>query len=292
MEALVPQIQHLQHIQDSFIIIIMKLHTSVFVVGSEPLDCLSYTFGEWRELEVFHTGEGEELIGACEFPSLTFVSGSVDCVGDDTGDGCLLAYDLGELVDTVLIGRGNDEVARSSLILEKQLHDDGGKVVYIHELALGLTRAVDVKRLLALACVDMMSLHDEGGDDVSVLEVEVIVGAIHIGGTDAIELGRYPRLHIQPGKDLGNPLGIRIAIIAIMRLSPMQVLLRKRVTHTVRENTCRQTHDTLAHASIYTCLDYIAIDSGVFSIHSEVVINVHKETAYLCCEVDDDIGSC
>lgn len=144
------------------------------------------------------------------------------------------------------------------------------------ELAKGLASARDHK-VLALA-LGQVELVDEAGDHVAVLQVVVVMGAIHIGGDHAGEVAAI-LLIVGPVEDINHPLGIRVAKVGVMRGPIVDHGLINGIGGLVREDAGGQTRDHLGDLGLVGTSQDVVIHLDVVPEEAHRVFHVLEESS-------------
>jgi len=196
---------------------------------------------------------------------------------------------LRHIEDAHLVGGGHREDHEGrvpGVLLEEEDHERGN-ILAENELAHRPPGSADDEVGAVLSRQD--GLVDEGGDHVRVLEVEIVVGAVDVGGDDARKV--VPELlAVRAAVDLEHPLGVRVRLIRRVRRSLVEHGFIDRVLDRVREDACREAGDEFLHAEDVAEMDDVRVDEEVLLEHIDLLVHVLVEPADVRGQVDDIIG--
>lgn len=148
-----------------------------------------------------------------------------------------------------------------------------------------------MERGLGLGRVDVVGLEQEGGDDVGAGGGKVVLGPVHVGGGDEVELGVTAVLvHALACEDLGVALGHGVSVIGPVGRAAVEVVLAEGGAD-VGEDAGGEDHEAPVDAVADALLDHVGVDRDVGAVHLGVAGQIVEESTDAGGEVDDDVGS-
>jgi len=252
-----------------------------FVVGHKPIDALLDAILDGGEL-VIRKMTSELLIAR----SLLELSIGLFGVEDDlalevhglgNGQSNGLDGDLGGLIDGEGDGIGGVVVAH---------HPDGqfGQIEGVDELAEGSSGAPNGEGGVVL--LGQVALVDEAGDDVAVLDGEVVVRAVDVGGDDGGEVAPV-LLGVGAVHGVDEALGVGVSLVGGMGRSVVEHGLVDGVTRLVGEDAGGEEGHELLHLVDAAVLHDVVVDECVLAVELNLLGQVGEQTADLGGEVDD-----
>ena len=261
-------------------------HATGLVVLEEPLDGDVHRLVEGGELEVGEVLPELLVVGRLlELPvRLGGVEGDLQGGTSDVGvEG--LGHGVRNVGDghLVLLADGEDDRVRLVVGPERPDHElrqvDGED-----ELAKGLAAAPDVEGFALLLAVE--TTVDETGDDVGVLQVEVVVLAEDVGGDDGGVVAPVLGL-VHAVLDVDHALGVGVALVGEVRGTVVDHGLVDREGGFIGEDAGGEAGHQLLHAALVALLEDVVVHVHVVPPELHLVLHVGEETAHLGREVDD-----
>jgi len=118
------------------------------------------------------------------------------------------------------------------------------------------------------------------------LDVEVVVGAVNVGGDDGGEVAAVLLL-VAPRHHVKHALGIGVPLIGRMRRPIMNHALINRVRRLIREHTRRQAGHQLLHLEVLARLHDIIVDQNILPVELHFLLHVAKQPPHQGRQVND-----
>ena len=130
---------------------------------------------------------------------------------------------------------------------------------------------------------------DEGGDDVSGLEVVVVVGAEDVCGDEAGEVAAV-LLVVATVEDVDHALGVGVALVAVVGRPVVDHGLVDGVGGLVGEDAGGEEGDELLDLVDAAALHHVVVNQDVLAVELDLVLEVREEPAHTRGKVDDVRG--
>ena len=170
------------------------------------------------------------------------------------------------------------------LVLTEDPHDQLSHIDVVDELAKRLASAPDAHGLAGL--LGLVELVNQARDDVSALNLVVIVGTVDVGGHDCGEVASV-LLGIQTIHHLDHSLGVGVAFVGIVWRTQMNHGFIDGVGRLIGEDARRKTRNELLHLELTAQLHHIHVHDNVIVVKLHLVGHVVEQTSDLSSQVNN-----
>lgn len=188
--------------------------------------------------------------------------------------------------DLVLLVDAEDEGV-DVLVVEESPDDEGAEIHAESELPEGLPRPEDGER--SPVTLGDEALVNKSGDNVSRLEVIVVVRAENVSGDKAGEVAAV-LLVVAPVENVDHTLGIGVTLVAVVGRAVVNHGLIDGIGGLVGEDAGREEGDELLDLVDAAALHDVVVDENVLAIELDLVLEVGEEPANTSGEMDNVSG--